>query len=1179
MKKILSIASLVMIATPFFLTSCVNEKKNVDNNKYSINGNVLKGEKELIDFLNENVKPELKDEFQEIYYIDKEKKYFSNMNSLKKYISSYIGEESFNFNNKQKVLDKIHKNNNLITDEIINESINFGSNVSVFRGKNNVAYTNMYDAKMSYFNINKVYKFADKTFEFEEDLIKYIKNDFAIEMNTKNLSDVQKNEFIKKYFKAKKYTSVYKLPSRYILDLTPSIKVVDSTTNQEHSEISEAELKSIKEILKNESIPYILSKNNNKIINLLDHVNESEFVNSKLFKLLTLNIKSNQNRKTITVDTDKNEPYSLFGRYHLETSSNQVFSISDPKNWTKSNKNTNLVQKNISTKRNIVNKFISNLIYSVNIFDYEKANNKDPELVKKYDKNDLKSESIFKIFSLSKETENLKKNLKNIIVNKQDNLTLWDKVQEIVKININGKRGNILNQIFSSYLSIVTNLGEQEVDIKTVLSFKVFYNKLFKLIDNNLRDCITDEFYIDEKGEKMNLFKILGLDSFNIPNNINFDSLVDTFANSNTLVNAMSVITHAQNNSIISNGIIDYNKEMLYDKDDKKNYNSLYDKYSLNSKKIESLTTTNSNSEIIFKFNHSSDSNYLNAHQHNLIQTIKEFNTNLSKYTVENLRILKKIGGTATSLAKTNNINLYNLAFERMIKSNNISEQTKKELESAKIPTTTKIDRLIEFYTKEENQAYIKKNLTNEEYFVSLATNKLDISQQIDKYQKIEIMNRKFATIANSIDFTVSIYTSLFELYNDVYNQGKNSLNVLKTVFNGILSFAPQTPYTMMFAFGLNMIFDITSQFIGTKYQTDYIFSDTGANEVYVWDGGLSETKFWGFVNNEIKTVKDAKILKPVEISPGISNSYYLFNGKKYSDTSNKKLYHDFLKYITSYPETAKILFDDSLLVYSLVNSNDLQSDIENSHYTLISDNIDKMTYSDILKYLEPYLIKNYYIVNDVPIYSNVSDEKYFEKLANAFGNSKFNPTFIVQIPELFNKKPIDQKDDKILSMDEIYSTFDEIKKNIVSNFNPNRDKYISIDRNIVASNISNFELLINSDQEAIEILKQTFFSSFHVDHKRVEKIIFLKNNKYSDLSSSEEIYLYWIYSDDLLKKYFLTYDDAFNTLMNGKNFLNVEKRKIVDSKTNFYEFDEQTFISFDDLVKYCKKKYYTPNN
>ncbi|ADE19657.1 hypothetical protein [Mycoplasma crocodyli] len=679
----------------------------------------------------------------------------------------------------------------------------------------------------------------------------------------------------------------------------------------------------------------------------------------------------------------------------------------------------------------------------------------------------------------------------------------------------------------------------------------------------------------------MNLFKILGLDSFNIPNNINFDSLVDTFANSNTLVNAMSVITHAQNNSIISNGIIDYNKEMLYDKDDKKNYNSLYDKYSLNSKKIESLTTTNSNSEIIFKFNHSSDSNYLNAHQHNLIQTIKEFNTNLSKYTVENLRILKKIGGTATSLAKTNNINLYNLAFERMIKSNNISEQTKKELESAKIPTTTKIDRLIEFYTKEENQAYIKKNLTNEEYFVSLATNKLDISQQIDKYQKIEIMNRKFATIANSIDFTVSIYTSLFELYNDVYNQGKNSLNVLKTVFNGILSFAPQTPYTMMFAFGLNMIFDITSQFIGTKYQTDYIFSDTGANEVYVWDGGLSETKFWGFVNNEIKTVKDAKILKPVEISPGISNSYYLFNGKKYSKFDESILTIDFKNYLTSNPEVLKEFFEDFTIVYSLSNTSAVEKAITfSSESEIITKDINKMDYLDVLKYLNRYRMAEYIFLNDVRELVNVDDEDFFDKLANSFKDLKFKPTFIVQVPELINKKPVDQENNKNISLDELYISFEELKKNIVSNYNPEKNRFISIDTNIRQIDASsNYSLLFNTDDNAINLLIDIFLSSFDVQHKNVSKVTFLKNINFSDLSSTELIKFYTSRDDQYKVYYFLTYDDAFNTLMNGKNFLNVEKRKILDSKTNFYEFDEQTFISFDDLVKYCKKKYYTPNN
>ncbi|ADE19745.1 hypothetical protein [Mycoplasma crocodyli] len=345
MKKILSIASLVTIAAPLFLASCVNEKQKIDNNKYSINGNVLKGEKELIDFLNENVKPELKDDFQEIYYIDKEKKYFSNMNSLKKYISSSIGEEIFSFKNKEEIIDKIHKNNNIVTDDIINESINFDYDIPVFRGKNNVAYKNKKDAKMSYFNINKIYKFADKTFEFEEDLKKYIKNDFAIEMNSKKMNKDQKKEYVKKYFKIEEFTNIYKLPSDYILDLTPSVKVFDPKANKEYFELSKPELKSVKEVLKNESSLYICSKNKSKVINLNELFNENELKNSDLFKLLTLKIDSNNNKKTIVVDTDKNEPYSLFGKYQLETSSNQVFSISDPKNWSKSNKNTNLVQK------------------------------------------------------------------------------------------------------------------------------------------------------------------------------------------------------------------------------------------------------------------------------------------------------------------------------------------------------------------------------------------------------------------------------------------------------------------------------------------------------------------------------------------------------------------------------------------------------------------------------------------------------------------------------------------------------------------------------------------------------------------------------------------------------------------------------------------------------------------
>lgn len=122
---------------------------------------------------------------------------------------------------------------------------------------------------------------------------------------------------------------------------------------------------------------------------------------------------------------------------------------------------------------------------------------------------------------------------------------------------------------------------------------------------------------------------------------------------------------------------------------------------------------------------------------------------------------------------------------------------------------------------------------------------------------------------------------------------GKTALSKVKNFAN--LAANVLAPVISTALFGMEIFF-LVADFIKEEYTQEFYVYTTADGTEFIWDGGLTVSKYLGFEVKQLNNIDSMKLVKPIQITLPQVEEYYYFNGNKFYDTNSLK--RSQLKYI-----------------------------------------------------------------------------------------------------------------------------------------------------------------------------------------------------------------------------------------------------------------------------------------
>ncbi|MGZ9413802.1 hypothetical protein [Mycoplasma sp. Z386] len=1135
------------------------------------NKKTINEEEQIKSSILEQLKQETQYQSKDVFVSKTLDKLIDNFSDLNVMLDQKIEAVEF-FSNKdiqeleKQILPSNELNSNLFGPTLVRKDEL--ENKEVFLGKDNQVFTDELEAKLSYFNVNSFYKYETtfdkssgnaKIFQTKAELINYFESLYQ-EIATKNISDKQKLSELKSKIKFAKTNKHIKAPNDLISFSDISIK------------------SNLDNFVKNNYKKYIYFKNK---IYEYDNFIKNQVFDSYLSELPILKLNSTNGQNKFIVDLDKSVKENFYGKLFLDSPSGSINDIVDVNNWNKKEREEKLFTNPMEeTKKSLVNNFVSRIIKQKSDANFDKfllnshLNENDKEkLQKDYNQNF----SILNNYLLREDLENLKEEFSKIKYANLKDVTLWDKIQDANKILLKGKHGTIFNQIYSFYISSISAMFESKINFKTVYVFKKYIKSFLNTINTTLKEIFTDEFYVTENNEHIDLLKLYGLkDDLNISVSTSPDYFLGSLTQSTKFMNAINLINFATASLTNTNSSEEFDRILLLkdtnSEEELRKYKEFFELYSLTSK---TKNAYNYNENTLEYVKNVPVFNSLNKSQQEFIDATISVSKSIKfvlKSSIEQLLTLP-------------DVDIFNIKYEE----SGSSYIPPKEIKTLKGQYKDYFE-LISFVKFASNDFAIHTSLIDSPKFydtvLTLRQEKDKILKKVDqkthwkwtkkfkstgKYTKptkkhISEQNQKFlnksaALLGLATDFI--FFASTEKTLESTLYFIKNAAGAIKNL-SKVLG-----PW----AFGAEILFDFIIQAIGTEEFHEYVFKPN-SEEDYIWQGGSSTKRFWGLwnkVNSDISKIKD-KILTPVKILNATVKDEFYFNNKKYDQYMFEYLKKEVIQEIEKgnlqleYIDDLKILYSfEKEIPTSTFDKKTMpffESVQELQNYLANEDN--RARYLTDITYLKfdsdnfQYKVDNY--------------KELMKKFIN-YLNINLKPIYLLQVPELKDSYPLEQEkfleNPSLEKYDTSYLSREEIEKLLLNNDLSNSERFVVLDTNIR----SNSKYVYLDVKKEIEQLLTKYADKFKVRSKFVLRRDIDGQYKYSELKSYQKVILYKTFDKENNVKYFLNYDQAKEFLKTDKS-LDIRKEVYRYNPRTVYSYLGKEFDSKEELINYFIEEY-----
>ena len=1142
-------------------------KKN-DSKGFYYNDNYFSNVSDFENHIKSEIKQMMNYDERAIYYSKNINKQFNSEEDLHKFLYNSIKTHNINLLKQNKFYD--NDLNLPLTTNQLNEMDfnNLDGNMRAYLGKNNVAYDNEIDAKLSYVNSAKIYKFNNKFYTSKESII----NELILNYNNIKSHYSTEDERIKEFKK------LYNLKeSGYKKFNTPNGSISYANFQKSNGEF---DLDLLKDFIANNAKKYI--KWNNEIYDVDEfvnnHFNKAEWKSSSIIK-----IKSTKGNKKYLVDIDKNEEANFYGDYILKTPSDEIRDFKNHSKWSKRKRNENVIRYRDSIYKEIVNKFVSNLMMTVNNYLLDKQikenPNKKDELLKKFHNNF----SIFNFLPLINQAKILKTYLKAFHISDNKHSNLWEKFEEIIKFMKNGKRGTFFNQLNILYFSGLAYFAKDGASDTLIAFFKKYFKNLINTMNNYLSNALGD-LYIDNQGKKIDLLEAYNLDDYSLDLDVNNDFFISKLTNSHNVINAIGTINLATINAMNASSSLPFRPEELLKKSSINNdsiyekLEKLYDKYSLRSSEKSNYIFDNNTGEYIQIKQPKDDDEETknissNAIQYYNYQAAESMNNYLRNNFLSSLKNMSSRGFRNSTLIRHHEFvfNYYKHVATEFY-DNNLSLMPNAHEKVKLLKTLSFNDKNDIITLKKEIQNIGNKKLKKYINSKTIAYKKLGFKTLLYNAQKEELLN-KFKIAGNVLNGITNTLGSLSQLIFSVKYSGLNQTsNVIKSVHglvNSVLGIFSSIPAVAIAQAALDVVFTIITQIIGEKTQYDYVYSQTGnPNSQYIWDGGITTSKLWGFYNKDTKTISEAKLLDPIEFMPEFSTDFYYYKGKRYQYHQSSILERNLIYNALENNDQDFLKANNIEYSYSFEQT---KSGEKFKYFSKLDDLINKLLTKEDEKestYLEKWYKSQ---VGKINIFGKINDissiQDGFEKLKDAI-LYELRPTLLMQLPKLNDKKiPIDQIDNQN------NSNKNQLKNliNIINNINKSNN-YEELKKLLLFDgNLKNSDGTYLYDINNIEKIEKIFIDKFNVSSKLVSRKMFKENYRYDELTEIIKTQIYSILNNENERVYFASFEAAAKHLLQLQ-YLSITKKIIQENKTYKFIYRDKEFKTIEEVITYCKK-------
>lgn len=1116
------------------------------------------------------------------YKLNSQNMTFENRAKLNEYLTTLINskevttELDFDKLLKYKEFDKSISKNGL-------KFIDFDSaqdNVTIYRGINDSAYLNKTDAIDSYFNIGVVYPFGNKIYSSIEAMRKEIEPEIDKINSQQDLTD-----FIDKY-NLNGSSEILKFANGNEWALPTDFLQLSNTatlTNQMKNELTN--------IIVNNSTAYVMMDTpfGQKAFSIDEILKNSNLSQQFLKDLSIFNVIKadfNYGKSSFIVDSSKNDENNLFGNYiHSSTNDSiEKFNDSNREMWKKT-KNEGSSNVSLNEEAQYVNKFFSYIFDVVMRKDIDKKiiNGQDASAEKEILKNNISVLNNTADVQALNKLNNLLKSFKI----EGNSISLYDRLNEIIKEIKNGKRGSLFNEIPIIYIAAISNMVKYEAPYELVSAFNEYYRKFLNYFDKICKNLLGD-LYKNKDGQPIKMYRDSQMNGFDLNLNTDLNAFINMFANSPYVLSGAKAIMLGINNANSTTGMVEFNSNFVESADlDNQSLSlckNLFDKFSLKQ---------NAQSPYYFDLKQNKVVEDANNNTNEIISALVGFVADSVNSATESLNN-KYISDLNWLMSNTDRAQ----EKEYTIKANNIKHWSVESSNSYEL--AQKMEKLD--YTNVEdlksiNYQYNEQNIKiNSSLSVKMdeeSSTEITVYKNNEEWQQRKaksIKANKLLQGASAAQNTIRIFGDCMNFLNtafndkDELNHTENVLSSLKSIVNGVFSFAPQNPYVEIFKTVINLGFELALQAIGHISKINYEFSDNEVKEKYIWDGGLLKTQWWGIKKTNLKTIKDAKLLKPVRFMPAFYSTEYLFDGKIYHESEKVKMYYDILNKLSKY----RNIFIENLnsqnqnkykifvSPYNLsgLSENDITSTkVKNRDYFDSKDAIESVitdfqTKQEANHFLSGIMMNKK--INSLGVSQSTNIDEVKRLIKNYIGYS-IKPIVYTLIPKAREDKsnnvtmPLDQYV-KISNISDLYISTDEAHKRIEQNNNTSNMLIYDLNDTSLA-NIPSREL----DQKLINWLKIQFEKIVGVDYKIVSKFSYIKNKNFSTSKLATVFKIYITKDKDNNYYYFFNQDDALK-ILESKNFceLSAEKYSIDEYS---YSYEEFKFNNLESLITYLEAK------
>ncbi len=1153
------------------LSTTLITKKNQNNKTISLFNRTFSNRESLIQYALQTAS-EATDENGGVYWTlnDGNQRMFRSNYELREYVSKNISRLNTR-SSKQKEELKVDGDSSILSSQLNEVLADRSSNAKrYFRGINDTIYETKLEAINSYFQYHKVYTYNGITFRTLNDLKFYLYQNYEkLNFSTTNSSRsiLSPNGVSSDYFDYRK-----------ALDRKRARAFIENGAANSFIKISNmvggVSYLSVEDILRGKH-----------------QLSELDF---DLNKANIVKVDANNGNNLWITDSENGDSANFYGNYFTKSKTDEIKQLSkthktkqssEDIGWEKTNKQLPTLTKKAKNANIVASLFkILNRLSAIS----------DDTLKTEDEK--LKASQVKNMFGVPK----YKRLIQKITKNNENLRMIFNQLQVIANTLSKGKRYNPVYELPLLYQAGISKIISHKFNNKVLNGLRGFFEIVVNDYQLSLESLFPSNILIDRDGHKIDLKELFGINrtGFNISGTP--EASMYKIAESQIFINSVKSYLLATTNKIQTDGVIPF-------------YKSSNDHLNPYSKRLWSVIQTSINEYDKSKEKDSIDllnsklNRKLSATQAKRIFQIIQSNTLLAKnfnyvYKKINENKINKIESHASG-----GILDMDLIKSELSESN--AEYVRKLSKKYKIIFGKEMSKKISvkdfknFFKKLDTKVEAISQINNKS---SLNISGIDnLPTQRTKSNSKEQRRKK---IGRKISLSVQAAQMGVGTVVDIYKTAQ--MFTSKDIFDGIkgLSTLVGNAATIFAAFpmagpaleAVSFLLDVLAEIVGKTTHQNFTFKTTEDNsKPFYWDGGESTERFWGMWTEVNTDIKDAKILEPQKIVEGSNETYWFYNGSKYTDPRKLKS-QVLLDFAKGDNDAIKLGSNNSSVerVFTLDHKDNISTSaasVKELAEILIPEPTSSKNFDDskIRKYFSGV---KYGLIGGTDLFldpkKSPSLNKVILKKQNIIGFiKKIKPTMVVQLLKTKFNIPIDQLSNErqrnyILPGDKYFINgmvkkrnpiYDDIRYITINLNSLNKDgeksfKKLQDSIKMGIGNISELKenIYLFSKKEAIVKLNTLFLRSVDVNSIYSLNNNFMRENNFSNLREVTNYSLFKAKGIGGETKYFKSYLQAYKWLISEKQFNN--KIHVLKGENKQILFNKLIFKNVTELILYLDK-------